>query len=49
VVVLEARMFKIITSFSAENMGEKGVFSGVGRLKIIILHEQGYSEQNRTF
>jgi len=43
-VVLEARMFKTITSFAVENMGKKGVFSGVDRLKIIILHEEGYSE-----
>jgi len=43
-VVVEARMFKIIASFTAENMSKK-VFSGVDRSKIIILHEEGYSER----
>jgi len=38
-------MFKIIESFTAENKGKIGVFSGVDRLKIIILHEKGYSER----
>jgi len=38
-------MFKIIASFSAENMGKKGGLSGVDRQKIITLHEEGYSKR----
>jgi len=44
-VVLEARMFKIVASFAAENTGKNGCYQGVDRSKIIILHEEGYSER----
>jgi len=39
-VVFKARMFKIIASFTAANLGKKRL-SSVDRLKIIILHEEG--------
>jgi len=42
-VVLEAKIFKIIASFAAENMGKKGVIS-CGRAKIVTLHNEGYAE-----
>jgi len=38
-------MFKIVASFAAENTGKNGCYQGVDRSKIIILHEEGYSER----
>jgi len=45
---LAARIFKIITSFAADNMGKKGRLSGLDRSKIITLHEEASSEFRKT-
>jgi len=45
---LEARIFKIITSFAVGNMGKKKGLSDVDRSKIVTLHEERCAE-NQTF
>jgi len=45
-VVLEPRMFKIITSFAAENMGKKWGLPGVDRLKILHCMKKGTRKAN---